>query len=397
VAARLGPLLQHPDLGAQVGAVVLDPATDELLLDIDGSGVHMPASTTKVLTALATLEALGPDTRFRTTVVQPGTASGDIVLVGGGDPALSRRVDVVQGWAYPFTRFDLLARATADELLAAGTRVVRLGYADDLFSGPAINPTWEPGYVPTAQVAPVSALSLDGGRARPGFAQRVEDPARYAAEAFAGLLGQYGVQVQGPPTAQPSPDGEVLASIASPTVAELVSQMLDRSDNDVAEMLARHVARAERDEPTFAGGGRAISAVVERLGVPTAGLVLTDGSGLSRQNRISAATVARALEVAYEDPDGSSRALLTGLPVAGFTGSLGNRFADPGTNSEAGDIRAKTGYLTGVVALAGYVVDADGQVLMFATIADAVAPADALGAQQVVDQVAAQLAACGCG
>ena len=73
-------------------------------------------------------------------------------------------------WDYPFTRFDRLARTTADELLAAGATSVRLGYADDLFAGPRINPAWEPGYVPTAQVAPVSALSLDGGRTTPGFA-----------------------------------------------------------------------------------------------------------------------------------------------------------------------------------------------------------------------------------
>ena len=88
--------------------------------------------------------------------------------------------------------------------------------------------------------------------------------------------------------------------------------------------------------------------------------MLADGSGLSRQNRISALTLARALEAAYEDADGSSTAMLTGLPVAGFTGSLANRFADAESSLEAGDIRAKTGYLTGVVALAGYVVDADG-------------------------------------
>ena len=117
VEAQLQSLLTDPALGARLGAAVLDPASDELLLDVDATGVHVPASTTKLLTALATLEALGPDSRFRTTVLQTGAG---IVLVGGGDPALSQRVEVSPSWDYPFTRFDRLARAAADELLAAG-------------------------------------------------------------------------------------------------------------------------------------------------------------------------------------------------------------------------------------------------------------------------------------
>ena len=88
--------------------------------------------------------------------------------------------------------------------------------------------------------------------------------------------------------------------------------------------------------------------------------------------------------------------MLAGLPVAGFTGSLSNRFADAESSLEAGDIRAKTGYLTGVVSLAGYLVDADGQALIFVVLADAVVPASTLDAQRIVDQVAARLAACGC-
>lgn len=397
VAALLRPLLADPALGGQVGAAVLDPATDELLLDLDAAGTHVPASTTKVLTALATLETLGPDTRFRTTVVQ---SAGQVVLVGGGDPALSQRVEVNQDWVYPITRIDQLARATADQLLRAGTTSVSLGYAADLFAGPGVNPAWESGYVSSGQVAPVSALSLDGGRTRAGLAQRADDPARFAAERFAALLGTYGVRVDGAPTPQatpgPSREVAVLASAESPTVAEIVGQMLTRSDNDVAEMLARHVARAEGVEPTFAGGGRAVAAVLGRLGVPTDGLVLADGSGLSRQNRIAPVTLARALEVAYEDEDGSSRSLLTGLPVAGFTGTLRTRFDDARSAPEAGDIRAKTGYLSRVVALAGYVVDAEGRPLVFVVLADAVVLTSTLDAQRAMDQLAARLASCGC-
>jgi D-alanyl-D-alanine carboxypeptidase/D-alanyl-D-alanine-endopeptidase (penicillin-binding protein 4) len=87
---------------------------------------------------------------------------------------------------------------------------------------------------------------------------------------------------------------------------------------------------------------------------------------------------------------------LTGLPVAGFTGSLADRFVDPESLTQAGDIRAKTGYLSRVVALAGYVVDTDGRALIFVVLADAVVPESTLDAQRTEDQVAARLAACGC-
>jgi D-alanyl-D-alanine carboxypeptidase/D-alanyl-D-alanine-endopeptidase (penicillin-binding protein 4) len=392
VAARLSAWLEDPALG-HLGAAVLDPATDQLLINVGAEDARIPASTTKLLTALATLETLGPDTRFRTSVISAGD---EVVLVGGGDPTLSQRTQVSDTWDYPFTRFDRLAKATADALIRAGTTSVRLAYADDLFSGPSVNPSWETGYVSSGQVAPVSALSLDGGRTRPGFAERAGNPSSYAAEKFAALLGTYGVQVRGASTPSPTPDGLVIASVDSPTVAEIIGQMLARSDNDVAEMLARHVARAEGIEPTFSGAGRAIAAVIARLGVPSPGLDLADGSGLSRQNRIAPITLAGALEFAYEDADGSSRPLLTGLPVAGFTGSLGTRFDDAVSKVEAGDIRAKTGFLTGVVALAGYVVDTDGRPLIFVTVADGVIPESTLDAQLLEDQLAARLAGCGC-
>ena len=136
--------------------------------------------------------------------------------------------------------------------------------------------------------------------------------------------------------------------------------------------------------------------MLERLGVPIDGLVLADGSGLSRQNRIAAVTLARALEVAYED-DG--RLVETAADRA--AGRRFHRLARQPVRRrrerpEAGDIRAKTGYLTGVVSLAGYVVDADGRPLIFAVLADAVVPASTLDAQRTTDQFAARLAGCGC-
>jgi D-alanyl-D-alanine carboxypeptidase/D-alanyl-D-alanine-endopeptidase (penicillin-binding protein 4) len=373
--------------------VVLDPSTGEYLLDRGAAEPRVPASTTKLVTAAAALAALGPDTRFTTSVIIPAGEVGEIVLVGGGDPALSRRVATDERWIYPITPLGQLASATAAELVAAGETTVRLGYASDLFQGPGINPLWEASYVGSGEVAPVAALSLDGGRRRPGFAARATDPALDAAQEFVRLLAVGGVRVAGSPIARATPSGTVLASIESPTVAEVVEQMLARSDNDVAEMLARHVALAEGFSPTF--GGEAISAAVERLGVPVEGLVLADASGLARGNRLSASTIAGTLQAAFGDDRLSP--MLTGLPIAGFSGTLGDRFTDPQSVPWAGDIRAKTGYLQGVVSLAGYVIADDGPPLIFAFLADAVPAASTLAAQLAMDQLAARLAGCGCG
>jgi len=369
-----------------------------LLFDVDATTPRTPASTTKILTATAALGSLGPDTRFTTSVEL--TAAGQIVLVGGGDPALSQRTAPDETWPFPVTSLDDLARRTAAALQSSGLSSVTLAYRTDLFGGPDVSPDWAGAYVSAGQVGPLSALAVDGGREQPGLALRTLDPAVYTARLFAELLGSYGVTVQADPqsvtsTSATSKAGTQIATSQSPTVADLVAQLLVRSDNDVAEVLAHHVARAEGEEPTFAGASRAVTAVLNRLGVPTDGLVLQDGSGLSRGNLVSPATLVATLQLALADDHPELRPVLAGLPIAGFNGTLMDRFADVESATQVGDIRAKTGYLSGVVSLAGYVVDEQGQPLVFAVMADRVSD-DPGAAQQSADRLAAALASCGC-
>lgn len=399
LSVALSALLADPALGTAVGVAVASPDGDAgaagLLLDVGADVALVPASTTKILTAVAALTALGPDSRFTTSVEQP--VPGRIVLVGGGDPALSQRLIGDDSVSYSVTRLEELARRTVDALREDGTSSVSLGYRADLFAGPGVSPDWEPGYIPGGQVGPVSALSLDGSRDRPGFAPRTADPAAYTAQRFAGLLTLFGITVTAPPAAAATGESGVqLVALRSPTVAELVTQMLVRSDNDVAEVLAHHVARAEGEEASFAGASVAVPAVLERLGLPAAGLVLRDGSGLSRGNRVAAATLVTALSLAFDEGHPQLRSLLGALPVAGFSGTLAERFDDPGSSSQVGDVRAKTGYLTGVVTLAGYALDEDDRPLVFAVLANGMDRDQALDAQQAVDRLAAAIAGCGC-
>ncbi len=167
------------------------------------------------------------------------------------------------------------------------------------------------------------------------------------------------------------------------------------SDNEAAEVLAHHVGLAVEGEGSFAAARRGVATTLAGLGVDLTDDTVYDGSGLSRRSRVDAGTLVDVLRVAASPEHPELRAVISGLPVAGFTGSLEFRFAS-GDPDGRGLVRAKTGTLTGVSALAGLVTDAGGRTLVFASVADRVAPADKLAAQEALDDVAAALALCRC-
>jgi D-alanyl-D-alanine carboxypeptidase/D-alanyl-D-alanine-endopeptidase (penicillin-binding protein 4) len=138
-----------------------------------------------------------------------------------------------------------------------------------------------------------------------------------------------------------------------------------------------------------------VAASLAELGVDLSGYEVYDGSGLSRRSRVRITTLLEVLRVAASPSHPELRPVVTGLPVAGFTGSLELRF-DQGDAAGRGLVRAKTGTLTGVSGLAGLVTDAGGGTLVFAAVADRVAKVDTLGARDALDGLAAALAACRC-
>ncbi len=360
-----------------------------------GKSPAIPASTMKLLTATAALEQLGPDHVFTTRVVTGG--GGSIVLVGGGDPYLASRAPA-DGAAAPYpARASVvqLARATARTLRQQGRRAVRLAYDASLFTGPGAAPTWEPTYLPEGVVAPISALWVDEGRPASGSG-RVSDPAAYAAAAFARALAARGIKVQGAPRPRVAPDNATtLASVDSAPLSQIVERVLDVSDNEAAEVLAHHVGLSVVDSGSFRGGARGVTRTLADLGVPLAGARVHDGSGLSRQDRLDPDTLIGVLRVASDAAYPDLRPVVTGLPVAGFTGSLSYRFED-GAPAGRGSVRAKTGTLTGVSGLAGLVTDRSGTPLVFVMVADRVRLPDTLAARSALDAMAAALAACSC-
>ncbi|MFJ9577384.1 D-alanyl-D-alanine carboxypeptidase/D-alanyl-D-alanine-endopeptidase [Streptomyces sp. NPDC101191] len=378
LAAVLVPLLADPGLGPLRTASVVDTATGRQIYGEGATTPMTPASTVKIATATAALSALGPDHRIPTTTV----ASPDrrtLTLVGGGDPTLDH------------SRLKALADATARALRAHGTpppAPVRLGYDAGLFTGPLLHPIG-----PNENLAPVSALMTDEGRldgSRSGPAPRTGDPAGDTATAFAALLEDAGITVQGAPRPAKAPKGAPLARTESAPLADLVEHTLTHSDNDLAEALARQTALARHRPASFTGAEKAVHDELARLGLPLAGARFADGSGLDRRDRVSAALLTGLLTRAADPARPALRPVLTGLPVGGFSGTLAGRFGSGPAASGAGLVRAKTGTLTGVNTLAGTVVTADGRLLAFAFLAGRTSSPDS--AQSALDRLTAALA-----
>jgi len=380
--ALSGPLGDR-HLGPHVLAVVAPTSGAPVLTR--GSGAATPASTNKLLTTTAALTALGPDHRFTTRVTRAGDR---VTLVGGGDPLLSS------------DQLEELAGRTATALRKAGVHAVRLAYDATLFSGPSIDPHWPKTYVPEQVVAPISALTVDeahtpgpDGRLGTEDDGREPRPAQEAAQAFAADLRHAGVTVTGAPS-KGTRRGSEIASIEGDTVAQIVEHTLQLSDNEAAEILARHVGLS-RGDGSFTGAVSGVEHTIAGLGLDTSGITLYDGSGLSRQDRLTPTLLAGVLQLAASGRHPELSAVLSGLPVAGFSGSLEDRFEGAATAGR-GLVRAKTGTLTGVSALAGIVTDRRGTPLVVVVMADRIAPDDTLDARAALDDALSSLATCGC-
>ena len=388
VRQALTAYVGDPSLGRHVDIAVGD--LGDRTLFSSGAGAVTPASTTKLLTSAAALEELGPMARFRTTVHQDGRS---VVLVGGGDPFLASTPAAAKGLYPARATLEDLAALTATALTKQGVDRVRLSYDDSLFTGPSVNPAWPASYLPEDVVPPITALWADEGEGPDG--RYVTDPSAAAAAEFARALAAHGVKVRGAPAAGRSAGAEI-AAVESAPLGQIVERTLAVSDNNAAEVLAHHVGIAVRQDGSFAGGAAGVLEVLQRLGVDTTGSTVYDGSGLSRRDRLTAETLLDVLRVAASPEHPDLRAVVTGLPVAGFTGSLQWRF-DDAPAAARGRVRAKTGTLTGVSGLAGIVTDLDGTRMVFVAIADKVARPQTLAARHALDVIVASLAACHCG
>jgi serine-type D-Ala-D-Ala carboxypeptidase/endopeptidase (penicillin-binding protein 4) len=412
VTAKLEPLLKA-DGGGSFTGLVQDALTGQVLFDRGGSENRVPASNLKLLTAVAALRSLGPERRFTTSVIA-GPAAGQVVLVGGGDVLLASgdsKENQVMGHAGLAT----LAAATVEALKSTGTAgEIQVLVDDSLFTGPALNPAWQEGDVAAGEVAPLYPLALNSARYHPAVTTgpRPKDSAMTVAEEFAARLRTAGAAAgltvaaaversprPGQPAGEPAEDaaGEpaVLAEVQSATVAEQVDHMLQESDNYLAEVLGRMASIAAGQPGSNEGATAAVRAQLGDAGIPADTVKLVDVCGLAMGNQVSARQFAEVVRAMTIGSDARLRAALDGFPVAGLTGTLDQRYGDDSTARGAGLVRAKTGTLNSVLALSGYVVDADGRLLVFSFIGNGLTPG-AAGNRVALDRAATTLAACGC-
>jgi D-alanyl-D-alanine carboxypeptidase/D-alanyl-D-alanine-endopeptidase (penicillin-binding protein 4) len=364
-----------------------------------------PASNQKLFTAMGVLSLLPQTdtlvTEVRATGAQAGrTVTGDLYLVGGGDPTLHAKG--------PHSLDDLAAAVKArgiDEI--QGSLIGDETRYDSVRTAPG----WLPQHVPVF-IGPLSALVVDHNQLRPDAAYAA-DPLPGNLPYFRAALIRAGVRVDGPNVAGAAPAASaVLAALPSPPIGDLVGEMLNQSDNLIAELLVKEVGY-RMSRPTAAGAGpatvtgtdpaaapgsgtgrapgstaaglAAVTDAVRGLGVPLAGEA-ADGSGLSRNDRRSAREWRSLLQAALPRP--WAERLVGSLPLAGRNGTLARRFA--GTAAEA-NLRAKTGWIDEARSLSGYLTTAGGRHVVFSVIINGTTPTSQ--ALNALDGIVAAIAA----
>jgi D-alanyl-D-alanine carboxypeptidase/D-alanyl-D-alanine-endopeptidase (penicillin-binding protein 4) len=322
----------------------------------------IPASNMKLVTAIAALEVLGPDYVFTTKVVGVSEGNqivGDLWLVGGGDPVLST-VGYPATESYP-TLHPTNIGGLVDALVTAGITEITGNVVGDesRYDTERFTPSLGLG-VRTTEVGPLGALLLNDGvvLASP---IKPDEPALSAAQEFLRLLSERGIVVRGSAKiGTASVDLPIVASINSVPFSNIVEEMLSNSDNNTAELILKEIGLTKLSEGTRLAGAQVAQTTLQEMGFVLDGLVMVDGSGLDRGNRATCALLTSILE-----RDGGFGVLGNGLAIAGQTGTLREMLTD----TTAGDrLHAKTGTLTGVKALSGYVVYAPEMAATFALI-----------------------------
>jgi D-alanyl-D-alanine carboxypeptidase/D-alanyl-D-alanine-endopeptidase (penicillin-binding protein 4) len=424
----LDTLLASPSLaGANVGLVVKDAATGSTLYDHHGTDLLLPASNLKLFTSATAMDVLGPDYTFSTTIAQDGaqhgsTLAGNLYLKGTGDPTMlaadydalaakvagagitrvSGQLVADDGW---FDSQRLGANWGWDDepyYYAAEVSALTISPDTDYDAG-SVNVTVSPGAVgqpPKVTVTPPNnyltivntATTGAAGSATTDDVNRDEgdnviritgsiaadaapdvetmavwDPTRFVATLFRADLAAHGVTVSEPTGYHATPsDAKTIASRTSMPLSQLLTPFLKLSNNLHAEALVKAAGRKVSGQGSWPVGLTALERDFGTFGLNPKQLSMVDGSGLSRQDYTSTDQISTLLVAARQQPWFST--WYNALPIAGVSdrlvgGTLRSRMV--GTPA-ANNMHAKTGSMTGVSALSGYVTAANGEKLVFA-------------------------------
>jgi D-alanyl-D-alanine carboxypeptidase/D-alanyl-D-alanine-endopeptidase (penicillin-binding protein 4) len=428
----------------------------DVLFRYNADRLVMPASNMKIATLAATAERLGWDYTFETTIAATGplvdgTLRGDLVVRGNGDPSLNARqvepIAVLDGWADQLAAHGI--RRIAGRLVGDDNAFDEQSFGQgwswedlhDGYSAPvgalqiyedAVTLTLAPGAAPgtpadAALATPGSGWAIDNravtgtpgsplaivARRIPGAflvhvsgsipygsqvvtrALAVDNPTTYFVGLLAAALERRGLTIGGGtadiddlPAGSVSPASGPLVTYRSPPLREIAHPLMKASQNLYGETLLRAVGRVEGRVATAADGKAAVMTVLRAWGAPADSLVMADGSGLSRYNYATADLLVAILRRMYGDRR-HREPWVDALAVSGEAGTLRKRFV--GTPGQ-GRVRAKTGAISNVRALSGYVPAANGEQLVFSIIVNNVtATSDEI--YEVVDAAVLRLAA----
>jgi D-alanyl-D-alanine carboxypeptidase/D-alanyl-D-alanine-endopeptidase (penicillin-binding protein 4) len=282
--------------------------------------------------------------------------------VGGGDPLLAASwyPDDLTLSKYPQQPATSL-EALADSVVTAGVTQITGNVVGDAshYDEELYPPSWPIGFR-AIQGGPISGLLVNDGAVL-GASMKSTNPAMGAAQEFYRLLKERGVTIIGAPASGMSPVGlPTVAAIQSAPLIDIIGEMLRNSDNNTAEMMLKEIGFRVSGVGSRAAGASAVMAKLSSWGIPLEGVVLSDGSGLSGENKVTCAAFLAVLE-RYQ----SSDPLISQLAVAGMSGTLSNFFVD---TSLQGRLFGKTGSLSGVKALIGFVPAEGGATLRFALL-----------------------------
>lgn len=396
------------------------------------------ASVQKLFTSAAVLSFLGPEHALETTIsVDPENST--LYLKGCGDPLLNtadlaRMVDEFAGRLHPGVHYKLVGDTACfdgvywgsgwmwdDEpgpdamflsALSVNRNTVRVTVAPGKTSSTPVRVAVEPAtrYV---KIENSGITGQTGGSCKVSVTRPVGDrdnrilvsgslapecqpvrrrltvwrPELYTLTLLRELLEKSGVSTD-PATLGTVPAGAILLASNRRPISEIIPVMLKKSDNLSAENLFKYLAHTQSGKVgTSAGGGRAVKDYLRKQGIPPDRLVIADGSGLSRYNLTNADTIARLLVAASKDQT-IFPLFAESLPLAGKDGTLVKRMK--GTPAER-RVRAKTGTMQGISALAGYTVTADGEPLAFAMIIENFVDAQQQRVRKFLDRIAALL------
>ena len=330
---------------ASIGIKVVAVETGEVIYEKNSHKLHHPASTTKLFTAATALAKLGSDYQFETTLytdpIVKGAVVGNIYLKGRADPLLQPQ-DIVK---------------LADPLLQMGVKSIQDNIVVDETYLDAI---WEgPGWMWDDRQLWISALSI----------REVEPDANKMSRALAcghllkTALMEKGVNVMGdvvPGTV--ASDAHRVSKHLSPPLADILKLMNKPSDNWTAELLFKTIGAEVIGEPgTWKKGRDVVTGFLAEIMDEPPVHRFVDGSGLSRYNLLNAELLTKLLVYMYHNFELMPE-FLASLPIAGVDGTLKSRMQ--GMSAEK-VLRAKTGTLSGVSALAGYTVTADDEMFAF--------------------------------